>query len=246
VDLLAPSTYTETIQAAAAALIAAGRTDLAAPVTTCPGWRVADVVSHMACVHQWAATAVRSPGTDRPAFPDPPQGLQGAAFVDWAEEQASGLLRALASTDPDTEVWTFGPPRTVRFWLRRQAQETAVHAWDATSAIGAPFAMAPDVAADGVSEFVDLWLGRGLKRSPGTWNGESVHLHRTDGEGEWLVRLGPAGAVEVEHSHAKGDLAVRAPAADLLLWMTNRIGLDRVEAFGDVTLADQWRAEIAF
>jgi uncharacterized protein (TIGR03083 family) len=246
VDFLAPLAYTDTIQSASDAITAAGRSDLSAAVPSCPGWTVADVVSHVGLVHAWAATAVGSPGSDRPEFGDQPVGLEGTALVDWAEEQTAGLLRVLAATDPGTEVWTFGPPPTVRFWLRRQAQETGIHAWDATSALGSPFAMTPEVAADGVAEFVELWLARVLKRSPGSWSGESVHLHRTDGDGEWLMRLGPSGALAVEHTHAKGDLAVRAPAADLLLWLTNRVGLDQLESFGDLALAQRWRDEIAF
>jgi uncharacterized protein (TIGR03083 family) len=238
--------YRDTIRSAARAISGAGRADLTAAVPSCPGWTVADVVAHVGSVHGWAATAVASPGPDRPEFPEPPAGMPGGALVEWAEEQTAALLRTLETTDPDADVWTFGPPRTVRFWLRRQAQETSVHAWDATSAVGAPFAMTPTVAADGVAEFVDLWLERGLKRSPGSWSGESVHFHRTDGEGEWLVRIGPAGAVAVERTHGKGDLAIRAPAADLLLWITNRIGVDQVETFGDLSLADRWREEINF
>ena len=245
-DHLPPSTYTDAIRSAGAAVITAGRTDLTAPVASCPGWTVNDVVAHVGCVHMWAATAVASPGRDRPDFPSPPEGIAGTALVDWVEQQGVTLLGALDATDPDTVVWTFGPPRTARFWLRRQAQETNVHAWDATSSVGAPFAITGEVAADGVAEFLDLWLSRWLTRSPGSWGGESVHFHRTDGDGEWLVRLGPAGAVSVERAHGKGDLAVRAPATELLLWITNRVGVDQVEAFGDLALAERWRNEIAF
>ena len=70
-------------------------------------------------------------------------------------------------------------------------------------------------------------------------NGETFHFHRTDGDGEWLVRLTPAGP-EIEHAHAKGDLAVRGGASDLLLVLRNRGGLDRVEVFGDAALLDRW------
>ena len=56
-------------------------------------------------------------------------------------------------------------------------------------------------------------------------NGETLHFHRTDGDGEWLVRLTPDGP-EVERAHAKGDVAVRGSASDLLLARAGRVGLD--------------------
>ncbi len=37
----------------------------------------------------------------------------------------------------------------------------------------------------------------------------------------------------VEPGHAKGDAAVRGPAADLLLWLWGRRPLDGFEVFGD-------------
>lgn len=59
-----------------------------------------------------------------------------------------------------------------------------------------------------------------------------IHLHATDGEGEWLIRFDP-GDVVVESGHAKGDAAVRGPAGDLLLWLYGRVPLDDLQAFGD-------------
>jgi predicted lipid carrier protein YhbT len=61
--------------------------------------------------------------------------------------------------------------------------------------------------------------------------------------GEWLVTLGPTG-VTVEHAHAKGDVAVRGTASDLLLLLWNRAGADRFQVFGDTSLLDRWRASV--
>ncbi|HWW53491.1 MAG TPA: maleylpyruvate isomerase family mycothiol-dependent enzyme [Acidimicrobiales bacterium] len=243
---VSPSTYVEAVRAGSTALLAAARTDMSAAVPSCPGWTVADVVRHVASVHRWAATAVQTGGSERPDFPSPPAGLSDDALIDWAEVQAAMLLAALNETDPDASAWTFGPPRTARFWLRRQAHETSVHAWDAGNAVGSPLALSSDVAADGVAEYLEVMLSRLIGRDAGPWNGETIHFHRTDGEGEWLVTLGPAGAVAVEAAHGKGDLAVRAPGPELLLWITNRVGADRVELLGQTGLAEQWRSALAF
>ena len=66
-------------------------------------------------------------------------------------------------------------------------------------------------------------------------NGETLHLHCTDGEGEWLVRLDPDG-VSSSHEHAKGDVAARGTASDLLLFLYGRVDPEQLEVFGDASL----------
>ena len=72
----------------------------------------------------------------------------------------------------------------------------------------------------------------------------TIHLHATDIDGEWLVTLGPGG-ISHEHGHAKGDVALRGTASDLLLWCWNRVPVDdRFEVFGDATLLEAWRTAV--
>ena len=68
----------------------------------------------------------------------------------------------------------------------------------------------------------------------------TVHLHATDGDGtsgEWVIVTG-GGDWSVERRHAKGDIAVRATAANLLQLLTcdsesrNHI-VDSCEFFGE-------------
>ena len=63
----------------------------------------------------------------------------------------------------------------------------------------------------------------------------TVHLHGTDTEsgGEWFIHADG----RVEAVHAKGDVAVRGPASDLLLVLYARLPLDTVEVIGDRALA---------
>jgi len=70
--------------------------------------------------------------------------------------------------------------------------------------------------------------------------GESIHLHCTDGDGEWLVRLG-ADAVVVTREHAKGDVALRAPASELLLFLWGRRDASAGEVFGDASVLERWQ-----
>ena len=107
---------------------------------------------------------------------------------------------------------------------RRIAHETAVHAWDAGDAVGSREPLDPALAVDGIDEFFEIFspLTPGPPVEPVT----TVHLHATDAEGEWLVSVG-GGQFEIEHGHAKGDVAVRATASDLLLLLWNRVDLSR-------------------
>jgi uncharacterized protein (TIGR03083 family) len=237
-------TCIESITSATAALQRAGSTDLAALVPTCPGWTVADVITHVGGVHRWAGSIVRSGARPGTPFPVPDE-RTGADLLAWGADGAAEVVAALEAADPDADVWTFGLPRTVRFWLRRQAHETTLHAWDAGNAVGHAVPIDVEVAADGLDEFLDF-VPRGLQREPGSWTGETIHIHRTDGPGEWLLTLGPEGAATVERIHGKGEVAVRGGAVDLLLWATNRAVSDRLEVLGDASLLARWAAEVHF
>jgi hypothetical protein len=123
--------------------------------------------------------------------------------------------------------------------------ETTIHRVDAEQ--GAGRAVGPidsGVAVDGIDEIFSVFLAAlGAGRSPG--DGRTVHLHATDAEGEWLVRFAASDLV-VEVGHAKGDAAVRGPAADLLLWLWGRRPLDHLELFGDPTAAEALRSATTF
>jgi len=51
-------------------------------------------------------------------------------------------------------------------------------------------------------------------RSPHKGKSASFHLHRTDGEGEWVLRAKDGDAV-AEAGHAKADVAMRGTAEGL-------------------------------
>ena len=63
-------------------------------------------------------------------------------------------------------------------------------------------------------------------------HGETVHLHATDADSEWLVTL-LADRVEGTPGHVKGDAALRGAARDLLLIVWGRDPLGPVEHIGD-------------
>ncbi len=241
-----PSDHLRALHHGADALVAAAAGHLDRPVRSCPGWDVADVVEHLGLVWEWAAAVVAT--GQRAERGAAPADRSDAVLLPWARQRAARLEEILGAADPDSDCWTFGLPRTRRFWIRRQAIETVLHTWDVQQAGGRPQAIDPAVAADGVDELLTVMAPRALGRAHGTWVGETLHLHRTDGDGEWTVRLGPDGAADVERGHAKADVALRGPAEALWLWSTNRAPLAAlpIETFGDTKLADRWTAEIAY
>jgi hypothetical protein len=118
--------------------------------------------------------------------------------------------------------------------------ETALHRYDAQLAHGLASPLDPDLAHDGLDYTFDLWIGRKRPLSLLPAGGETYHLHRTDGEGEWLLRFEP-GEVVVTREHAKAAVALRGTASDLMLFLWNRAGKDRLEVLGDAALADRYR-----
>ena len=135
-------------------------------------------------------------------------------------------------------------PHTVGFWQRRQAHETAMHRVDAQLAAGEVATIDGALAADGIDEWFTI-VGNTPWRSPPTGEGESLHFHCTDVEGEWLLRLLPD-RFDVERIHAKGGVAARGTASDLLCWLQGRGDLTRIDVFGDEALLARWRELATF
>jgi len=234
--------YRRAVRREADALVAAAaRAGLDARVPSCPDWDVAALLGHIGRVHRWAAGCITTNSLVSPADIDPPP--EGDALAGYAREGAAALGAALGRS-PDAPAWTFVPPPTVAFWQRRQAHETAMHRVDAELAGGAATPIDGALAADGIDEWLTILPVRPGKARP-TGSGETVHLHCTDRPGEWLLRRTPE-RLEVERTHAKGDVAVRGPASDLLLVLLHRAPTDTVEVLGDRPTLDAFLAETSF
>jgi uncharacterized protein (TIGR03083 family) len=233
--------YLDAIARESAAMAdAAERAGLDASVPSCPGWTVHDLVEHMGNVQRWAATIVATHATERISRRDLSESPPPAELVPWFRTASATLVETLAAADPAVPVWTFLPERTVGFWFRRQAHEVAVHRVDTDLAAGDPRPIGTELAADGIAEWVDFATVFGADALRG--DGETVHLHCTDtaegAPGEWLVTLTADGPT-VEPVHAKGDVAARGPASDLVLHLWGRVGADTLEVFGDTALLER-------
>ncbi len=94
--------------------------DLDAPVPSCPGWSVTDLVTHVGSVHAWvSACLVSDPDERPPRFSDLPEPPAGPALHDWYVGVHRRMTDELAADELDRPVPTWAGRRTVRWWLRR-------------------------------------------------------------------------------------------------------------------------------
>jgi uncharacterized protein (TIGR03083 family) len=241
----------------------AARAGLDAPVPTCPGWAVRDLVAHQGMVHRWATALVRGgPGATGDVDPDAlvREGLGSADPLGWLDDGARDLLAALALTPDDPERRFFLPdaPPGKAAWARRQCHETTVHAVDAMAAArgGAPRAdetwLRPELAHDGVDE---LLLGFVPRRRVALRSAEPylVVVRSTDTAGVWTMQVGsdpvvttvgePPDAPDPTHTGPadRPVVTVSGRAAELYLGLWNR-GDELVVS--DPAFLDAWRRTV--
>jgi uncharacterized protein (TIGR03083 family) len=231
-----PDAYLTSLRADRTRLAALADADLSAMVPACPDWDVSELLTHLGRVHRWAMdSAELSPAADFPRFgprPDPDESI-----IDWLVGGLDELIAYLASTDLDAPCWSFTGPTTRRFWIRRQCHETAIHRWDAQDAVGQPDPVEGSLAVDGLDEWLEIESRRWFKGDPAVSG--TIHLHATDGEGEWHIEVDPS-RLHWQHGHHKGDAAVRGSRSDLLLVAWRRISPERVDLLGDVGLIERF------
>jgi uncharacterized protein (TIGR03083 family) len=242
------ASYLDSLRGDAADLLTTASGHLDADVPTCPGWRMERLVGHVGRTYRWTAGWVEGESARELA-----RAPVGDAVIEWTRAGLAELIAAIenaAGVDgPDTPVKTWAGDQPPIFWPRRMAIETAVHRWDAQVAAGEGPPIGTDLALDAVDELFEVilpWRGTGELGSEN--EGKTMHLHATDvggeaGKGEWLVTLGPEG-MTVDHAHAKGDVAVRGTASNLLLLLWNRVPPERCDVFGDADLLEWWRAAV--
>ena len=224
----------------AAAAEAAG---LDAPVPTCPEWNVETLVRHSSRPLLWSTANVEAGG--EMATPDQlERAPKGEAALPFFRAAAATCVAALGAAGPEAPAWGWAGDGRAAFWARRMAHEMAMHRYDAQSAAGSPQPIDGELAADGIDEFLEL-LGSHPSGGAAAGTGETIHLHCTDRDGEWLVRR-EADGVRVAREHAKGDVAARGAASDLLLVLVSRAPVSSVEIFGDADVFERWQADVSF
>ncbi|WP_284117256.1 maleylpyruvate isomerase family mycothiol-dependent enzyme [Streptomyces fragilis] len=215
-----------------------------APVPTCPGWRVRDLVRHTGAVHRWATAFVALGLTSPRRIEDAPE-LDGAELLAWFADGHAELTRTLASADPATDCWHFlRAPSPLAFWARRQAHETAVHRMDAEAARGLePTPVATEFAVDGIDELLCGFLARRSSRvrSP---EPRLLRVRATDvADAVWPLHLSQDPPVTVRGTDGAvatdPDCELSGTAAELYPALWNRAPIPSVT--GDAATAALWR-----
>ncbi|MEI5101306.1 maleylpyruvate isomerase family mycothiol-dependent enzyme [Streptomyces sp. PmtG] len=235
--------------------------DLSVTVPTCPDWTLDQLVRHAGGAVRWVELHVRTrakaniPSEDVPGF-EGPESTGPAALDAWLAETAERFGETMRGAEADTPVWTWTGEGTAGFWARRMTHEVAIHRADAEIAAGVEYALAPEVAADAIDEWLEIVRyaqrsSMGKRAGELRGEGRTLHLHATDAGpelgAEWTITLGPDG-VAWEHGHTKADVALRGPLTEVLLAFYRRRPLDsgRVEVLGDRGLLEFWLERASF
>ena len=217
----------------------AGDADLGAPVPSCPGWTLADLVYHLGEVHHFWRTIVADRRDTWEGYEQPDRPAD-ADLVAWYRSGLADTVAVLGAVDPAQSNWTWSTDKSAAFVIRRMAQETAIHRWDAEQAAGLDTGVEPHLASDGIDEFLMWFADEPKEGAPAP--GGSVHLHCGDVPGEWTVRLNAEGTFDIERAHAKGDCALRGSASDLLLALWPRRPASSIDVVGDADVAARFLA----
>jgi uncharacterized protein (TIGR03083 family) len=217
-----------------------------APVPTCPGWSVRDLVLHQGQVHRWATFVVRD-GLPKPsAVPDDHAGPlpDDAHLIDWFCAGHAGVLAALREAPDDLEAFRFladAPPAAV-FWARRQAHETEVHRIDAESALGRLTPIDPVRAADGIDELLTGFVPRPHMEVHAEPT-QTLCVAPTDHPGSWFVTISD-GPVVTTRAETPADCTVRGTANDLHLALWNRLGTESLTISGDAGVMQRFGQQV--
>ncbi|TCC38833.1 maleylpyruvate isomerase family mycothiol-dependent enzyme [Kribbella speibonae] len=232
-------------------------TDLGTAVPSCPGWNVGQLVRHVGGAHREATVVARTgetPPDDEFREPtrwyaDPSDRTVTAVreLAGWIVDGARELAEALRTAGPDVPIHMPIDEPTTRFTARRMAHETVMHRADAALALGAAYELDPEVATDGIDEWMELGaLPLHFEVHP--WMRELLAPGRTlrfaAPEQSWVVDL-TGDAIRWRHSVEPTAVTVRGPLTDLLLHLYKRRD-NSIEVEGDRDLLDYYRERVSF
>jgi uncharacterized protein (TIGR03083 family) len=205
--------------AAAEAVLSRGWT---APVPGCPGWRLDDLVWHLSSVQHFWAWVARTKVGDPSAYVGPRR-RPDDELLGFVSAASADLETVLAGADPADRVWTWSPQQNVAFVLRRQVQEAVVHTVDVEQVLGDVRPIPPDVALDGIDEWLEVMVPGKLTEGPPP-HAHPVVLHAVDADAERTLFPG---------TRPFPIATLTGTAGDLLLAAWRRVPLEVLTVDGD-------------
>jgi uncharacterized protein (TIGR03083 family) len=198
--------------------------DLDTRVPTTSKWSVRDLAHHIGTVQWYWSENVRAKNPDERAgglLTSLPPDSDLLAWLGWC---TYSLLSALRVSGPDSPSWAWWgepTPHTAGAVARHQAQEVAVHRWDAEGSVGTSAPLPAELASDGVPEFIEVMVGSDVAALRG-----AVTLTAVDTGGSW--RVGP--------EPPAGTAELSATASDLVLMLYRRLAVPDADVDGDPIL----------
>ena len=237
--------YVSIISDESSRLVRAYELDRGAAIPWSDRWTVGTVARHVAGTHHVVADIVRGrPHADFGLFGQlqtPPK--DSPEFVEWFRSGTAALVEQLSNVPADEECWSWFPPgRHVGWWARRMAFEAVVHRSDTDVAQGRELSVASDVAADGVDEFLDVFVAasRATHNAPA---GPTLSVGCSDRSERWWLDLSVQGERIVSREPREASLRIYGTAEQLLLFLWGRVqasGTPGVEVSGNVTEMVRW------
>lgn len=242
---LAAQDYLAVLRRDAARMLDLADGPVDARVPACPGWTLLDVLTHTGSVYAHKVASLRLPAgaAAGPRWHDLAP-ADGESARDWFAARVDELIAALEAADADGGCFTWHPEdRTVAFWLRRMAQETAVHRVDVESSIDAVSPVDDALAVDGIDEVLDRFLVHWHAEGVGPdAPGRGTVVVRT-GAHVWRAKMHPD-AVELSREPGPGDAVVSGEPSELLLWLWGRRPDTAVTVEGDGELVAALRERL--
>ena len=227
---------------------AASSAGLEAQVPTCPGWNVADLVTHQGMVHRWAAATLRLE-SDHQTTDSVAAAAAAPDLLEWYSAGLDALIATVTAAAPDVQATVFlnDAPAPRQFWARRQAHETTIHGVDAISARLGRWPGAEDVtidpalAADGIDELLTGFVTRGKGRLH-TAEPCTLLVRIADTGQAWTLRISEGPLVTTPGATDAPDAVFTGSAVQLYLSLWNRA--DEIRVTGRPDLVEQWRSAI--
>jgi uncharacterized protein (TIGR03083 family) len=237
--------YVSIISGETSRIVDAYERDPAAAVPWSDRWSVGTVARHVAGTHHVVAEIVRRrPDGDFGLFNDLQTPAKGSPeFVDWFRLGTDALLAQLSTVPPEEECWSwFAKGGRVGWWARRMALEAVIHRWDTDAAQGRDFVLAPDIAADGVDEYLDVFVAasRSAVDAPA---GPTIGFECSDRTDAWWLDLSAHGDRALSRDPRTASVRIRGTAQDLLLLVWGRVPVSSesgVEVLGDAGILNRW------